>query len=487
MASSRASAPGRHLVSAVSAVGSRQGVSSLLTELRIAFGVALALPVLIPYASVLVLGGNLVRFAFPVYVLAASMALVLSRRGLYPAFIIAVFAYAAFLRRVADYSGGFVLFNPILLAPYLGLLPTVPSLVRRVLGRRSGSVWPFVVFLSCMAYGTFVAILNGAALVSTFYEPIRWLMPISLCAFILDQPAQGERIRRNLVASLLVILPVLVIYGVYQYFVAPVWDVSWMINIDNPTFGLPEPFKIRVFSTMNAPFSVAAFATMAMILLAGEGLLGLAVAGLGIPLLALTLVRTAWVGLVVGFLVLFLNAPPSRQALLLLGSLGIVFACMLIISSPVVPPQVATTITDRLATFQDLKTDDSANERLGVYDAFYNRLADNPFGEGFGVNQSIVTLQNKQANQALDSGILETYLVFGVVAGSAYFLALGALVLDALRLTRHSPARLAGCMAVVSSVLAMSFFGSAQVGEVGVMEWAALGIMLAHGQPACQA
>jgi O-antigen ligase len=219
---------------------------------------------------------------------------------------------------------------------------------------------------------------------------------------------------------------------------------------------------------------------MAMVLLAGEGMLGLVVASVGIPLLALTLVRTAWLGLTVAFFVLFLNAPPSRKLLLLLGSCGIAFACLAYIASPTISPDVANAIADRVATFQNLGTDVSANARLETYDAFYGRLADHPFGEGFGVNQSTVTLQNKKVNEAIDSGILETWLVFGVVAGAAYFLALGALVWRAFNITRYSPARLAGCMAVVSSALAMSFLGSAQIGEVGVLEWAALGVILAH-------
>jgi hypothetical protein len=445
------------------------------------------LPLVIPYGLVLGLHGNLVRLLFPVYVLGVSLALVSSRRWLYPTFIIAVFAYAAFLRRVADFSGGFVLFNLILVAPYIGLIPTVPAMARRVLGQRAGPVWPFAVFLFCIVYGIFAALLRGAPLVTALYDATRWLLPICLCAFILDEPGHAESIRRNLVAAMVLVIPILTVYGVYQYVFAPQWDVYWLINIGNSTFGLPEPYKIRVFSMMNSPFSAAVFTVMAMLMLAAEGLAGIVVAGLAIPMLALTLVRTAWFGLAIGLLGLLMLAPPQRKLLLLLGSLGLGFLCIGLLASPLLSPEAANSVSDRVATFQDLKTDESGEGRLDVYATFYRRLADYPFGTGFGVNDSpMIALANQAPGTNLDSGVLVTYLEFGIVVGSAFFVAYGSLIWQAIAVSRRMPGRLTGCGAVMISVVAMSFLGAAQVGEVGVLQWAALSILLASGMAAEQ-
>jgi O-antigen ligase len=454
---------------------------ALVERLWSAFLTAIVLPLLVPYSLLLAIGGSAFRLLFPAYVLGVALALLSSRRWLYPTFIIGAFVFCSFLRRLADFHSGFALLNLVLLAPYVGLLPTLPALLRRVLGQRPGPVWPFGIFVFCTVYGTFMALLNGAPLVSTPYEAARWLLPIAFGVFILDEPAGSDAIRRSLIAAMYFILPILSAYGVYQFLYAPPWDVYWMVNIDNVTFGTPAPFGIRVFSMLNAPFSCAAYVAIAMILLAGEGLAGTALAALGVPVLALSLVRSAWLGLVVGGLVLLLNAPPARKLALVLGSLGAAFLFAGLLASPDVSPLIANTITDRFATFQDLNTDTSSLDRLQVYDSFYQRLAESPFGEGVGASASSFSLVAHQATSFLDSGILETILTFGVVVGTAYFIAIGALLWRAVGATRRDPARLAGCMAVVASVEVMSFLASAQLGEVGVLGWAAFGIVLAGG------
>jgi hypothetical protein len=441
---------------------------------------AVVVPLLVPYGMDIAIGGSLFRVVSPAYVLVFGLLYAQYWRSLFPLFAIAAFVYAPFLRRVADNSGGFVSFNLALVAPYFGLLPTVPALVRRVLGQRPGPIWPFATLVAVIVYGIYAALVNDAEPIVALYESTRWILPIAFCAFIMDEPGESEAIRRRLVIGIALILPILTLYGVYQYIVAPPWDVFWMINVDNVVFGDPEPYKIRVFSMLNSPFSAAAFATMAMVLLGADSAFSLAIAGMGTALLALSLVRTAWLGLAVGVAWVLITGTSSRRALLTIGAIIFGFLTTMVIAVPVIAPDIASSIADRFKTLQDLQKDSSANVRLDFYGSFYTRLDAYPLGEGFGASQSFATMNDKRGTTPLDSGILEALLVFGVAVATVYFIAVGALVRRAFRVSRLAPKELAGCMAIVMTVLVMSFLGSYQQGEIGAFAWAALGIILAR-------
>jgi len=447
-----------------------------LTVCALTAGVAL----LIPYALISVLGGATLRTLYPAYILAASYFVIVHRRPLYPAFIVSVFAFAPFLRRVADYQAGFAVFNLILLAPYVGLLPTLPALLRRALsgGERN---WPFSVILGCVVYAAFVAAFK-LEFVASIYEAGRWLLPTALAAFIMAKPADAGAVRRAVVHALCLIVPILSVYGVFQYLVAPKWDVYWMWNIDNDTFGTAEPYRIRVFSMMNSPGSVAIFASYAMILLTGESLGPVAAAATGLPLLALTLIRTAWLSLAVGVVVLIARAGARRRLALLVGVVSVGIVGAMVINSNTMPAEIRFGVTDRFATFSDLGTDESADTRLVVYEAFFSRLSNNPLGEGFGANASTVTnvRTGRRDLASLDSGLLETFLVFGIPGATLYFAALSALLVAAWRNSRLGLGTLHGSFAVGCAAIAIMPLGTNYIGESGMLFWTAIGIILGN-------
>jgi hypothetical protein len=185
---------------------------SPIAVLLVVIGAALA----VPYALVIVLGGSFVRSVFPAYTLAVGLLVLSWRRPLYPAFVIAVFAFSPFMRRVAEYSGGFKAFNPILLAPYTALIPSVPALLQRILGLRRNLSWPFAAVVVCALYGCIIALLQ-MRFVPALYEPMRWMLPISLCAFIMEETRELAAIKRGVFGALLIIVPLLSAYGVAQY------------------------------------------------------------------------------------------------------------------------------------------------------------------------------------------------------------------------------------------------------------------------------
>jgi hypothetical protein len=380
---------------------------------------------------------------------------------------------------VADYQAGFALFNLILLAPYVGLLPTLPALLRLPLGARRPLGWPFAVIFGCVTYAFLLAMFR-LAFIPAIYEGIRWLLPVCLCVFVMERPQDAAATRRAVLLTLGMLIAILTAYGIYQFLYAPPWDVFWLSNIDNPTFGEGEPYKIRTWSMMNSPGTAAVFSALAMLLLAGDGALGIAAASVGLPLLALTVIRTAWLALAVGLVVLVWRSSAKSRLALAAGAIIVAFAGFAVMNSRTLAPDIRIPVEERVATFSQLNTDVSAYDRLQVYENFFNRLSDNPWGEGFGANESTVTRAvSRSPPSSIDSGILEAYLIFGVCTGTLYFVTLAVLVREGWRALLRLPARFSGHWAVICAVIVILPLGSIQIGESGVLLWTAFGLLVA--------
>ncbi len=347
-------------------------------------------------------------------------------------------------------------------------------LLRLILrGRRT---WPFTAILFCTVYAAFAALFQ-LRFVPAIYEAIRWVTPVALAAFVIENRIQAPRIRIHLLAMLAFVLPVLGVYGILQFLHPPLWDVYWMNNIQNPTFGLPEAFRVRVFSMMNAPMPMGMFAALGFVLMAASGWVTLLPALLVLPTLALTLIRTAWLAWAAGMATLFVFGRP-RQRLAIALVLALAAGCFGL--KDALPPTAQNLLDQRLNTFADMQTDKSADDRLEVYGRFSARLADHPLGEGFGANQGTATESEHRDLEAIDSGILEAFLIFGIPCGCLYFAALTGLSIQAFRaMHRDSSRKLVGGFAMVCMVAATLPLGLQQAGELGVLEWPALALLLA--------
>lgn len=449
-----------------------------------AVGLGVVLPVLLARAA----GAGTVRLLFPVYALAIGAVLASRRPALYPAFCIGLFAFAPFLRRLIDYEAGWVAFNPVLLAPYVALLPTAASLARRMLlpGRQAG--WAFAAISACAFYGMVLALLQGL-IVQGLYEPLRWVLPVGLCAFIAEHARESEATHRAVVGALAAVVPIVALYGIAQYVSPPVWDVFWMQNLGVGTgsFGQPEAFKIRPFGTLNSPGSLGLFLAAAVVVLAGAG--RFLAASAGSALLVLSVVRAGWLAAAVGLVVLLLRTSPRRKVSLACAVLALAFAASAGLGAMQLGPEVFDGVSSRLDSLSNLGADDSAGERLQTYRAFFDRLADAPLGEGFGANDSLAAAVSKQNRVTLDSGILDVFLTFGVVGGTVWFLAVGFLIRSAWREVPRSRDMLAGHLGAVAGLVSAFPLGTTAIGEVGILGWVGLGLLLAgagRADPAAQ-
>lgn len=434
----------------------------------------------LPYLLVSVAPGPM-RYLYPIYCLGLAFYIVCSKRPLYPAFIMGLVAFTPYLRRIQEYHSGFATFNPIMLGVLFALLPAVPSLLRKILGQTRGLTWPFAVMTGCIVYGAYVGLLE-MRLVAALFEPLRWLLPICICTFIMERPSQLLAIKRALFPSLAAIVMIETLYGIRQYLNPPICDIIWMKNVDIGSFGLPQAYEIRAFSMMNSPQTCAVVVVQSMILLAGEGFASLCIAMIGLPLLAVTLVRESWVQFPIGMAVMFAYAPGKRKVSMLVAAVIFGVGLSSLVSSHLLPSFIQVQIDDRLNTFSNLRQDQSADDRLDTYGTFYRRIVESPAGEGFGANAGTATADVKKNLPPLDSGILEAAITFGVVVGPAYFMALAGLFFSAYHASRRNGKLTAAMFAVLCAAILTLPIGINQSGEISMVMWISVGFIFAADQ-----
>lgn len=436
---------------------------------------------LVPYGLVLAAPG-VTRQLFPVYALIIGLVVLNRWPNAYPAVAIGFCAFVPFLRRVADFSAGFEQTNPILLGSLVVLLPTLPSLFRRILTRGAPLAVPFALMAGCIFYGAVLALFDGK-LIQGLYEPAWWVLPPALATFVMERPSELAAIRRATIQSLIVIVPIISAYGVLQFVSPQPWDLVWMLNVDNSTFGRPIPYEVRVFSMLNSPGTCGVFTAYAMLALAGGGIVGMVTAIVAIPLLLLTVIRTAWIAAGVGLFAILILAP-AQQRLRLIGACAVAILLLgVLLTSSTVPVTIQNLVTERAQSFVSLGTDNSASDRRDTYASFYNRLANSPLGEGFGANGSATAAAQKRELVALDSGILEIFLTFGLPVGLVYTYFMCAVTVASWRGLRRSRGALSSSFAVLVATLAIMPLGLSFVGETGALQWTSIGVLLTMSAP----
>jgi hypothetical protein len=149
----------------------------------------------------------------------------------------------------------------------------------------------------------------------------------------------------------------------------------------------------------------------------------------------------------------------------------------------VLSPQVTDQIALRLATVQNLDTDNSAAERAKIYAETPKLIDDNPFGVGIGAQG-----RGKAADAGrgavnntinIDSGPLSVFLALGWVAGPLYILGMGLLQYRALGIGRARNSPVAAAMAATAIVPLAMFPFINILGFSAVVLWMCLGYALA--------
>ena len=300
---------------------------------------------------------------------------------------------------------------------------------------------------------------------------------------------EGSTLYRTLAAAL---VP-LALYAIAQYFFPLAsWDANWVDSGELSSLGAPQEGYIRVFSTLNSPFTFA-------IVLATGILLGLGVRRrlgpsflMTLPLvvaLSLTFVRSAWLALVVGLLV-FAVVARGRAA----GRMVVVVVVCLV-ALVVVGDSNPTTqaFTQRVTSLGSPDEDVSAQKRLETTQRLLPASISQPLGAGLG--QAGLAVRLERSGDAKPMTVDDGYLSLLYQSGPfGLLLVVGALIASASAAVqalgrgpeRDRPAHAALLATLVMLLVALA---SADVlfGLPGMILWYVCGLAVASASRARRA
>ncbi|HMM62642.1 MAG TPA: O-antigen ligase family protein [Mesorhizobium sp.] len=418
-------------------------------------------------AGTVVVGGMLGSLIRPLFVLGCgAIGWYAWRKG--PAAhvysVLLLFAFAPFARRIVDLSLGFDYGSLMLVGPLLAILVPAADLLPLFSrhARLDPRLSPLAAVLFCIAYTAVLTIFRGnwsdaAAGI------LKWGAPLVYAAALVVA-ARRDEVLRAAASAFLVILPVTGLYGIYQYVDPPAWDRYWMQFASILSAGLPVPYGVRTFSTMNGPASYATFTAAGLLLVwfLRPGWLSALLAAPALMGLMLSQYRTAWIALALGILFCLLFAATRRRAGVLLA--GIAVAGLVALA---VPP-FADVIGERIASLGQGGQDDSAQERLEQYVMLWNMPDSSVAGMGFTTTDVGVA-----GAMAIDGMVIACWLLMGIPVGLiclfSFVWPIASAIAAAAR-ERSTEAAAVGAFALGAlAQLPLANLGS---GEIGFLFWA---------------
>jgi hypothetical protein len=391
-------------------------------------------------------------------------------------FCLWLFLLTPMVRRIVDSHAGFAQANVLMLAPYLAVGWAVLQQPRFLLARGRTAQWPIAILLGTIVYGFLLAVAHGRLLAGTV-DLLRWAAPPLLACYIIVRADQWEAICHELRALALIALPVLSLYALHQFFSPPQWDVLWMLNSEMESIGRPLPFEIRVFGTMNSPASLAYYLeALLLITLVLKPPLRWINVPLGLGALAVTLVRSAWLGLAVGLVLLMARAPMRvRSAVVVMVGATLVLSPLALTNA-----RVEKVVYDRIESMSDVGGDKSLTDRVYAYRTSVDELMAEPWGQGLGV-ANVASRYANADHRVIDGGPVEILLSLGILFGSLYLVMVALLLVAAVMrpMAREGRDLLSAVFAIaIAQALALSSVTTV-VGEIGVLFWVAIGLLLA--------
>jgi hypothetical protein len=414
------------------------------------------------------------RLAYPLLNFAVSGWLFARRSPWFAAHGVLLFCFVSLVRRLVDGQAGFDPASPVLVTPYLCSLFTAVGLLQYWWRPQPRYLAGFLLVLLAIGYGAMLAVLQGNV-VAAGVDFLKWGAGPMLAVYLLAH-RHDARVRELAELSLIWAGMAMGVYGVLQFVSPASWDAIWVRGVAElglESIGSPEPFALRVFSTMNSPGSLGG-ALSAGILLACKRTRALALPAITLMLvgLALTQYRTLWAATALGALMLLVTRPNAFRP----ANLAAAAVALAALGSFFLVPQIRDTLAQRAASLGNLRADFSGEERLAQYRAL-TRDEGLIVGEGLG-QIGVARRLGGMSRVIMDSALIEIWRGLGAIAGSMY---LGSLLVMVLNLFQRAPEvahHLHFDRAVVLATFIQLPMGSVHSGENGIFAWMFLGLGL---------
>jgi len=417
--------------------------------------------------------GGLDRVAFPITSLLTAYILSTVDATLYVEFTLALWMFAPFIRRIADYEAGFREPSIFLLVPFLVTLMSALRLRGLLRPRIRGLILPLALIALALLFGINVGLMTGE-MSRTAQAIVNWVTPICFGLYIAQLYPDYPRLKYSIQRAVLIGGFIIGVYGLYQFLFAPAWDCAWMKNIYidlvPPSFGKPEPLGIRVFSTLNSPGVLSTFLMVILSVAVSQGgWKGLCVAGPVAVAFLLSQDRTAWIGWLITMLLLLLLPAKATAVTLRRRVLWIIASVAVIGSFLLFTPPFDQIVQQRLDTMSTLDKDGSVAERIGEYKWVLDYMEREPLGMGLVSAPSFNRMP-------VDGGPMHLLLSYGW-PGAVLFSAGVATLFFFMTVTAVPSDTLAATARAILFGLSFQFLsGNVLIGAQGILFWGCLGI-----------
>jgi hypothetical protein len=418
----------------------------------------------------------IVHYEFPIMAVIVGAFLYRRNPMSYVSFTLWLYFMSPLVRRIVDFRSSWMNPNPILLAPLLVTSLTgwfLLTSINKSWFRRDA--WPFALALLGITSGVLCGLFVNHDKKDLLAAYLNWLAPVCFGFYIARFPLDRGELQKTVTRTFVTGALLMGLYGIYQFVQAPAWDCNWLDlmnggDISVSVMGRPEPFGLRVWSTMNSPGPFSTALTVALLLIFVDTRKTRIPAALaGYISFLLSLVRSGWLGWAAGLCAVLVSSRRYIFRILLTVGLGSLLLLPALLYEP-----FASSVQARLQTFQSIGDDESANERTAGYVHLAEDAIRNPFGFG-------LTIKDRLNGYVLDSTLLRLPLQLGWAGCLLYVAGLGSLVRRMYPLPRELD------FSVVARAIAISVLVRAPLGQVlvnvdGLILWTFVGLAVVEAE-----
>jgi cell division protein FtsW (lipid II flippase) len=269
------------------------------------------------------------------------------------------------------------------------------------------------------------------------------------------------------------------VYGVVQYFSPLPWDRFWVIASEMTTIGRPDPYELRIFSTLNSPGPFAGILMVGLlVLLEARSVSARLALAPGFVSFLLSLVRSAWGGFAVALLYAGVRLQSRlRLRLLVVLGVGALLSLPLLLNDA-----VSERVAPRVETLGQIGSDDSFRARSSLYSIAALNSITEPIGRGLGSFGRAATF-NEKAIASFDSGLMIIPFTLGWTGATLYLFGWIWMIYWILRLRQRDTDQFTMiAAAIVTGMIAQMVFSNQLTGVIGMATWTFTALAVAGGR-----
>lgn len=394
---------------------------------------------------------------------------------------------APFVRRLIDYRCKTITFGPYHLTSMLVTSVCLLTFIKYLPRSFKGDNLPFVLCFGSVFYAFFIGLIRQSTtdIGQEITIALGWFCPMLFGFHLYCRWKEYPAYRQNMQRVFLWGVFIMGIYGILQFIIAPEWDRFQLIQekgYASSWMGVPEPFGIRVWSTMTYPFTFALnFMPGLILLFVNKSKYRYLAVAVGYLSFLLSKARTAWYSFVLSFIIFFLSLKQSFQI-----RLFITVVCVILIVLPLATIEpFSEVVSSRIETIYNLEEDGSYQARMSQFDNAIDNALTEYIGWGLmgieGVpNEISITGEITGVASGLDNGYLVLHVSLGWLGLIPYITGLGLIFYRLFAV----PASQSDMFAMASRAIAFSSVArmittNITIGEFALPIWTFLGIAMA--------